>query len=235
MANEVKHLQMTDGTIVDINTYIDLNNIYLDKTIAQSVPNIFNTILSLVGSSAVNAHKYNLFVTNYRKRINDTDVTSKASPVSALITLGETPTGEYTYIAYYIHIPGYIIAVYSDDTIVCNSIITSGDDHIVRWDVSITTEELHTIINKLRRGGTLIYYNVNTYFNIKPSYWLYVPSGSSPTPSTIADWFNDSTKVGALTIVYIYWSGASSKSEASVVFSRDNSGNISINVGAPHS
>lgn len=234
MANVCNKMQMTDGTICDIFEWaLDLTGVNLDiLNTAQNVSNIANKIREIIPSFSTTTD-YNRPVFIHGLLYNDVNSGNSyfCTPVSGIMRYGTD--GAETVLLVYIDIPGYTIEVYSNNTVIVRRNITTRSA-IVRPDVTVTADELRDIIKTLKNGGELLYFNTSTYFTIRNTYHLFVPQGGAPAPITVTDWFNDDTKIGSLTLVYIYWAGASSKSEAGVVFTRDSQGNITINVPSPH-
>lgn len=234
MANVTNKLQMTDGTLCDIFEWaLDLTGVDLSiLNTAQNAPGIADKIRAIIPSfSTTTDYNRPIFIHGLLYNDNNYGNSFYCTPVSGILRYGTD--GAETVLLVYIDIPGYTIEVYSNNTVIVRRNITTRSA-IVRPDITVTVDELKEIIKTLKNGGELLYYNTSSYFTVRSSYHLYVPSGGVPTPITVTDWFNDSTKIGALTLVYIYWTGASSKSEAGVVFNRNSQGNITITVPAPH-
>ena len=206
MANEVKHLQMTDGTIVDINTYIDLNGFIITSTDRHSVPGIIDALNQLVLDGITN---HTVFITNYRyRRIDSSGIDIDCTPVSVIVTQRYIQIGDQDNKLWSLIAPTFTIDVWDDNTVtsdICTN--TELDDYFIFPSNVTPSSSNYPIYERcLSENKKPTWYNNNTKYMHLPVGMLIAPPSGAPLPITSRDAIKRSlsTTTGNFTIYFYY-------------------------------
>jgi len=187
--SDARKMIMTDGTLVNINTYIDLDGVVLNGGYRSLKRGIVQDILNKISTNGQYSSRYNFFVENYLYKIDNSNF--KGSPVSCNIIAHYPTSGEGIYIAYVIQIPGYDIYIYSDDTVESRPYTAPmSEDCIILSNANFT--DLSLMRNCfLQNKAPKFFDNTNKYMYLCSSY-IAIPQGSTPTAMSLFNIIYDS-------------------------------------------
>ena len=207
MANEIKHFVTTDGVTCDnhINVMIDLGNTIANDPTAQTVSGIYNTVSgyynSLIGNNRDDL--VNFYVTNFRYKLANGTYYNIGN---ASASIYGNPDLYTDYNAIVLNIDGYIVTITENDKVRYIPILTKSDlpSYVtVHNSESLSADKKALIIDTLKKGGEVIFFDSTSYANIKIHQYQIIPSSSAPVEKTITEWLSE-TGNGTLLLMFPY-------------------------------